>query len=159
MKPSLDRLADKLDRARQELAQDQAQAQAKQTEQWVGLGESVMNFMMGKRSSRVVSSATSKWNRASAASAEVEESKQTIAKLEEEQKRLQDELQEQVAAITARWDGTLGAVATEELKPRRTDVDVQRVALAWTPIWQVRYDDGARERTLAVPAYHEPEVG
>lgn len=153
----IQRIADRLNREQQGLAQDQAKAQAKQAEQWVNIGESVLSFFTGRSTSRAVSSATSKWNQAQQASMRVEESKQTIARLEEEKRNLEEQLQADIAVITEQWERTIDQLATEQLKPRRTDVDVRATALAWAPIWQVRYDDGRGERVASIPAYTRSE--
>ena len=60
----------------------------------------------------------------------MEESKQAIARLQEEQQKLSEQLQADIAAITERWNQVAAALTTEQLKPRRTDVDVRATALA-----------------------------
>jgi len=152
-------LSDKLVRAQQNLNEAQAKVQAKQTEQWVNIGESVVGFFMGKRSSRAVSSATSKWNQANQASGNVEEAQQAIAKLQTEQKGLQNELQTQVDEITGRWAQVMETLQSEELKPRRTDVDVKATPVGWAPSWQIVFDEAGREQSATVPAYQLPAVG
>jgi hypothetical protein len=156
MAREIERIGDKLTKEQQGLAQDQAKAQAKQAEQWVNIGESVLSFFTGRSTRRAVSSATSKWNQAQQASMRVEDSKQTIARLEEEKRKLEEQLQADIAAITEQWERTIDQLTTEQLKPRRTDVDVRATALAWAPVWQVRYDDGRSERVASIPAYAQP---
>lgn len=153
----IQRVADRLAREQQGLAADQAKAQAKQAEQWVNIGESVLNFFTGRSTRRSVSSATSKISQAQQASMRVEESKQTIVRLEAEKRKLEEQLQADIAAIAERWEHVTDQLTTEQLKPRRTDVNVRATALAWAPIWQVRYDDGRGERTISIPAYVEPD--
>ncbi|HHY55904.1 MAG TPA: DUF87 domain-containing protein [Chloroflexi bacterium] len=154
----IQRVADKIAREQQELAADQARAQAKQAEQWVNIGESVLNFFTGRSTRRAVSSATSKISQAQQAAMNVEESKQTIARLEEEKRALEARLQEDIDAITARWEQVTATLTTEALKPRRTDVNVRATALAWAPVWQVHYDDGRGERITSIPAYTKAEA-
>jgi hypothetical protein len=155
----IDALNDKLARTQQALNEAQAKAQAKQTEQWVNIGESVFNFFTGKSTRRAVSSATSKWNQANAAAANVDEAKQTIAKLQTEIQALEAELGEQVKAITTQWESAATNLVSEELKPRRSDVDVNTVTIGWAPIWQIVYADGGSPKTATVEAYQLPEVG
>lgn len=151
----IQRVAERLAREQQGLAADQAKAQARQAEQWVNIGESVLNFFTGRSTRRAVSSATSKISQAQQASMRVEESKQTIARLEAEKRQLEEQLQADIAAIADRWEHVADQLTTEQLKPRRTDVNVRATALAWAPVWQVRYDDGRGERTISIPAYAE----
>jgi hypothetical protein len=51
----------------------------------------------------------------------------------------------------------LDEVSTEELTPRRTDVNVRLVALAWLPSWLVNYSEGDRVQTATLAAYALPE--
>ena len=154
----IQRVADKIAKEEQELAVDQSKVQAKQAEQWVNIGESVVSFFTGRSTRRAVSSATSKWNQTQQASMNVKESEETITRLTEEKLKLEAQLQEDIDAITARWEQTTAVLTTEQLKPRRTDVDVRATALAWAPVWQVRYDDGRSERTTSIPAYMKSEA-
>ena len=67
---------------------------------------------------------------------------------------LNEQMEADATALTERW-----AAVTEELdevliSPRRSDVSVQIVALAWAPTWELTYEDSrGRNRTDAVPAY------
>ena len=153
----IQRVADKLAKEQQGLAADEAKAQAKQTEQWVNIAESALNFFTGRSTRRAVSSATSKWNQAQQASQNVAQSKQLIEQLMAEKQKLEEQLLADIADITARWEQVADALTTEQIKPRRTDVDVRTTALAWVPMWQVRYDDNLGERTASVPAYTPPQ--
>jgi hypothetical protein len=155
----LDAVADRLNRAQQAKSEAAAKAQAKETEKWTNIGESVVGFFVGRRSSRAVSSAASKWNQASQAAMNVQEADQAIAKLQGDQQKLQEELSTQVNAITARWDGVLDTLITEQLKPRRTDVDVKGCMLGWAPTWRIRYAGAGEEQVRTVAAYQLPEVG
>ncbi|GIV70325.1 ATP-binding protein [Caldilinea sp.] len=157
MEKEIERVAERLQREQQTLATEQARAQAKQTEQWVNIGESVLSFFMGRRSMRSFSSATNKWSQTQQASMRVDQRKQTIARLEEEKQKLEEMLQAEIDAIVSRWEDVLDDLATETLKPRRTDVNVRAVTLAWAPLWRVIYEVGVREEAITVPAYVEPE--
>ncbi|MCB0236114.1 MAG: hypothetical protein KDG58_18155, partial [Anaerolineae bacterium] len=68
---------------------------------------------------------------------DVEESQDQIATYQQDIKDLEKELEDATAEITQRWETAVDDIQTYEVKPRRTDVDVDRVALAWTPFWQV----------------------
>ena len=72
---------------------------------------------------------------------------------------LEQNLKEETEAITLHYAQLLDELTTVELKPRRTDVAVDLVTLAWIPTWLIRYDDGLREREVPVAAYAEPAVG
>ena len=88
----------------------------------------------------------------------MEETKEEIDDIQEDITELEAELSEDIAEITEQWENALDDVTTQELKPRRTDVDVQMVALAWVPSWLIGYKEGRRTRTVTAPAYSQSEI-
>jgi hypothetical protein len=88
------------------------------------------------------------------AKAGVKESEEAIARIEEDLKQLATEMEEEAKAVTERWSKTVDDIEQVKILPRRTDIDVHTVAIAWTPSWEVRYEDArGRGRTDAMPAY------
>lgn len=153
----MERLADKLRAEERELAQDEADYNARKQQEWVGIGESVLGFFMGRRSSRALSSAMSKRRMTGNAWQDIEQSKAEIAELQQEIKDLEAELAAASEEITRKWADALENLSTEEITPRRTDVSVDMVAIAWLPSWLITYHDGRRTRSVAAPAFATPE--
>ncbi len=151
----IERLQNKLQREKRELAEDEADYEARKRDEMVGIGESVLGFFMGRRSSRLLSRASSKRRMTTKAKLDIEESKEVIADLQKEIAELETELKEAADEIAARWSDALDDLDSDEITPRRTDVDVELSALAWLPSWLVAYDDG--RRNIAIPAYPQPE--
>ena len=56
-----------------------------------------------------------------------------LSEAQEELKKLEGELNEEIAALTAVDAGAV-VIETIEVKPKRGGVDVRLVALAWTPV-------------------------
>jgi hypothetical protein len=48
-------------------------------------------------------------------------------------------MKEDAEAISAKWESVLDDIETFSLKPRRSDVRVHLVTLAWAPFWEVGY--------------------
>jgi hypothetical protein len=46
---------------------------------------------------------------------------------------LEAELQEELAAVSARFDAAAEPLETVAVKPRKADIEVRRVLLAWIP--------------------------
>jgi hypothetical protein len=155
----ISRLEEKLRKAERTLAADEADYSARQQQEWVGIGESVLGWVLGRRSTRVLSTAASRRRLTAKAGQELEESRDEIADLQKEIAALEEELKEQTEEITLKWDNLLDDVSREDLSPRRSDVDVKLVALAWLPSWLIRYHDGQRMRTDTIAAYQLPAVG
>ena len=153
----IERLEDKLRKEERELTEDEADYNARKQQEWVGIGESVLGFFMGRRSTRAVSGAMSKRRMTSNAWQDIEESKAEIAELQKDIKELEEELAAASQEITRKWADALNNLSTEEITPRRTDVSVDLVAVAWLPSWLITYHDGRRSRSVAVPAFAMPE--
>jgi hypothetical protein len=155
----LDRLRDKKQEEEQELVEEKAEHAARQQQEVIGIGETVLSWVLGGRSMRGLSSAAGKRRMTARAGQEVAQTEQAIAELKEQIGELEQQLKEQSDDITMKWAHLLDDLVTEELAPRRTDVDVQMVALTWLPSWQIRYSDGEIRRTEVVAAYQLPEAG
>ena len=151
----IDRLQDKLRREERELTEDEADYSARKQEEMVGIGESVLGFFMGRRSTRLLSRASTKRRMTAKAKLDIEESKEVIADLQGDIAELEAELKETADEIATRWSEALDDLDTDEIAPRRTDVDVELSALAWLPSWLITYDDGRRD--ITIPAYPQPE--
>jgi hypothetical protein len=155
----LDRLRDKHQKEALELAEAQAEHAVRQQEEAIGIGETVLSWVLGGRSMRGLSNAANKRRMTARAGQEVTQTEQEIAQSKQQMAELEQQLQEQSDDITMKWANLLDDLVIEEVTPRRTDVDVQMVALAWLPSWQVRYTDGEIGRTEVVAAYQLPAVG
>jgi hypothetical protein len=153
----LDKLEDKLRKKEHELAADEADHRSRKQEELLGAGETVAGMLLGRR--RSLSRVTSKRRMTRKAKLELEETMDEIADAQEDVAELEAELKEAADEITQRWENATEDLTTEELKPRRTDVDVQMVAVAWLPSWLIGYKEGRRSRTTAVPAYSLAETG
>jgi hypothetical protein len=147
----LDRLEDKLRKKERELAADEADHQSRKQEELLGAGETVVSMFVGRR--RSLSRVTSRRRMTRKAKLELEETMEEIADVEEDIAELEAELKEAADEITQRWENATEELSTDELKPRRADVDVQLVAVAWLPSWLIGYKEGSRSRTSAIPAY------
>ncbi len=152
----LDKLEDRLRKKEHELAADVADHQARKQEEILGAGETVLGMFMGRR--RSVSRVASRRRITKKAKLEAEETKDEIADIQEDIAELEAELKEAADEITQRWEHAVDDLTTQELKPRRTDVDVQMVTIAWLPSWLISYEEGGRTRTTSVSAYSQAET-
>jgi hypothetical protein len=152
----IDAIEEKKAKEERELAEDEAEFAARQQAEWVGMGESALNFFFGRRSSSYVSRAMTKRRMTAKAKVDIEESVAQIAEYEEDIQELNDELQEEIDEISEAWEKVADQVTFQELKPRRTDVQMELMALAWRPSWYIRYNDGYRDRTATIPAHRKP---
>ena len=151
----LDTLENRLEREERELEEDKAEHSARKQEELLSGAESVFGLFSGRRSSRRLSAASRRRRMTSRARAEIKESEDAIEDLEEEIEELEAEARSEVEEISERWQAYAEEVVQEEVKPRRTDVQISLFALAWLPRWEV----AKAGQVLTVPAFEPDPVG
>ena len=151
----LNRLRKRLQREQDELAEDQAEYDARKQEEMVTGAETVLGIfgIFGRKKS--LSSAMTKRRMTARAKADVEESVEEIARLQAEIDEMESELKAQAEEIARQWEEIQEDIETYEVKPRRTDVDVNLAALAWLPYWEIIYDAGGRRVSDRVSAWQK----
>ena len=152
------RLQNKLVKEERALADHEAEHAARKQQEMIGIGESVLGFFFGRSSRRALSTAASQRRLTSAVGRDVEAAREEIEELQEELAQLAGEVKTQTDEITLKWANILDDLSTETLTPKRSDVNVKMVALAWLPSWQINYTDGLRPRTVTIAAYALPAV-
>jgi len=123
------------------LARKQAESQAREREVMVSVGESVLGMFLGRRSTRAASTALSKYRQRTSAKMSVQEAEARVEAMKKEIAQLEQELKAETDTIAARWDESLKDFEEVPVKPNRNDVDVDLLALAWAPHWQISYRD------------------
>ncbi len=143
---AIGRLQTRLDREQRELGEDRANYESRKREELIAAGETLAGMLglFGRRS-RSLSTAATKRRMTSRARGNIAESEAEIARLQQEIAALETKLGEDAAAIAARWEDLQGAVTQRELAPRKSDLRVDWLELAWAPVW----DFGAGARVAA----------
>lgn len=150
----LDKLETRLEREERELAEDEADYDARKMEEIVSGAETVAGLfgIFGRK--RSLSTAATKRRMTARAKADIEESKQEIARLQEEMEEVQQTIAQEAEQITEEWADTLDHIEPYFVKPRRADIDVDLVALAWLPYWEIGYESARGRLTHdRVPAW------
>ena len=122
----------------------EAEASARKRETLVSIGESVVGMFLGRRSSRTASSSLRRMRMSSSAKMRAEEAEENVEALQAEVQAMNEELAEEVAEITAKWDQAALELEEVIVNPRRADVEISYVAIGWAPHWRstVRTPDG-----------------
>ncbi len=91
---------------------------------------------------------------AEAAKADIAEGQAALAGLQAELADLDRQMQAEAENLTRQWQAAADDIQERRLAPRKADVVVQLVALAWAGSWQISYVDAeGQTRTESVPAY------
>jgi len=135
----LQRADQKIARAQERVEREKSEASTRTVETAVSVGASVLGALFGRKllSTTNISRAGSAARSVTRAAKEREDMARARAALDkEEQGRadLEAELESQVAELGRSLDPQSLELETVEVKPRRTDVRVKLVALAWTPL-------------------------
>ncbi len=148
-------IQDKLEREQAALSQAEAKYSSRKTEELVSGAETVIGMLglFGKRP-RSLTGTMGKARMTSDAKVRVEQSKTAIAQYQQQLADIQKELEAQTAKITENWTDAITKIETYAVKPRKTDCQVELVALAWAPSWEIAYRsaNGALVRSR-VPAW------
>jgi hypothetical protein len=151
--PRIEKLQERIRLEERELARDEAEHQSRKTQELVGIGETVLGFFLGRKSSRGISSALGKRRMTANAQSEVEESKDVIVNLQQEIADCNTEMKSMADEITVKWEQLDNGLGAEEIAPRRTDINVHFVALGWLPYWRISCAEGNGTGNHMLPAY------
>lgn len=153
------RIEGKLRKQERELEQDETDYDARKRESLIATGEMLLTLLTRRRVYRTASWAASRRRLTKQAKLETEETQQEIEDLEAELEELQQELERAVRRITPKWSDILKGLTTYTVRPRRSDVEVKIVGLAWAPSWAITYTDGVQTLTDTLPAYSDKPQG
>ena len=155
----IERIQNRLANQQQDLADAEAKYKGRQAEEVLG-GVSTVVGMFGllggrkRRSLGGLTSAATKRRLTAEAKANIQQAKEDIGRLEEQVKSIQVQMQKEADTLTKQWIMAAGDIQKTRVAPKKSDIDVQAVTLAWAPTWRVSYtDDRGRSRTDSQPAY------
>lgn len=152
----LNRLGTRLSREEQELAEDRDEYEGRKSEELLSAGETLVGMLgiFGRRTSRGLSTAARKRRMTTKASADIVESEEEIERLEAEIEEMRLEMEEDAEAIAENWAEVAEEIESYAVKPRRSDVEVQLVALGWAPHWEIAHRSARGKLTHdRVPAW------
>jgi len=132
----LDRLAVRIDKARQKLDRERSAARGGSVASWVSVGVAIYDVLRGRGGSRgldKVSTSVKSATKASQQQAEVAAMEENIDSLIEESASLREAIEREVRGIRDAIDPLTMPLEPVEITPRSGDVAVEEVAIAWVP--------------------------
>ncbi|MFN0071797.1 MAG: helicase HerA domain-containing protein [Chloroflexota bacterium] len=140
--PKIQQLVDREQRAQDRVAREAQQYEQHKLQTMISIGTSVLGALFGSgrraRSARQIGRAASSVKRAGRAWSErddiaaAEESMERIQQLRAE---LEAELLDELARITTEFAPEQISIESLVIRPRKSDISVERLILAWTPWW------------------------
>jgi hypothetical protein len=132
-------LADRIERARQKVEKEKAEAKNQSVQTYVSIGTAVIGALFGRKkiSATTIGRAATSMRSASRATrqqADVAHAEESLSTLEERYRQLEEEVELELERI--RLEASPDSIALEpiDVPARKTDLAVEEVALAWVPV-------------------------
>jgi hypothetical protein len=133
----LDALDDRQRRAEQKIEREKSQASSQTMSTALSVGGSLLGALFGGRRSsamRQASSAARSVGRVSKERTDVADAEADAAALREQQAALNAELETEISRLESEFDPATIRIETAAVKPRKTDIAVEEMALVWVPV-------------------------
>jgi len=136
--PKLQQLEERERRALAKVETEKQQASAKQMDTVISVGATVLGALFGRRKlsvstlSRAASSAKSA-SRTIKETRDIGLAEESVEVLRTQRAALEAEVQNALAELVGKFDPATEVLETLSVKPRKADVEVRRVVLAWVP--------------------------
>ena len=112
----------------------QAEVQARKREEILGAGTAVLGFFMGRKSLSGITTTSRRVRMTEKAQSDVAQTQAKLTDLQKDVDELEAELKQAVDKVTNKWDNVPNEVTSIEVRPKRSDVKIDLLALAWVPI-------------------------
>jgi hypothetical protein len=135
--PKMATLQERLRRAQQAVETQEAQAKQAQFSTAVSVGATLLSAFVGRKGSALgrASTAAKGAGRAMQEGGDVARAKETVSAIQQQLTQLDEQFKTESAEVAASADPQTEPLETLTLKPRKANINVQLVALAWAPFW------------------------
>jgi hypothetical protein len=138
--PKLAALDDKIRRAGQAVERESAQATQQKLQTAVSMGATVLGALFGRKtlSTATLGRATTTArgvSRTMKESEDIERARETLEAAQRQKADLEAQAQAEITELGGSFDPLSDVLDPIALRPKRTDIAVQLVALAWVPMW------------------------
>ena len=126
---------DRQRRAAQRVERERAQAQSETTSSILNVGGSLLGALFGGRGSSALaraSTAARRIGRVSKERADVDHAEADARSLDEQEAAIEAELEGEIAALGSQFDPATIAIETVIVRPRKSDLAVEEIALVWS---------------------------
>jgi hypothetical protein len=133
-------LDEKIRRAEQAVERESAQATQQKLQTAVSMGATVLGALLGRKtiSATTLGRATTAargMGRTMKESQDIDRAQESLEATRQQKAELEAEVQAEVSALSGALDPLTETLETIALKPKRADLVVQLVAIAWAPRW------------------------
>jgi hypothetical protein len=139
--PKVAAIDEKIRRAQQAVDREAAQASQQKLQTAVSMGATVLGALFGRKaiSASTLGKATTAargMGRTMKESQDIERARESLAAAQQQKADLEAQVHAEVQQLGGALDPASEPLDPVSLKPKRTELTIQLVALAWTPFWQ-----------------------
>lgn len=139
--PKIDTLQKRLRKAEMTLEKQEEQAKQAKLQTAVSVGTTLLGAFTGRKvlsKTNINKAGTTirRVGRASDEAKDVDRAEENVAALQDQLKEMEAEFQKEIASLEDRFDPLSETLEAISFKPKKTDIQVQLLALAWQPYWQ-----------------------
>ena len=137
--PRLDTLEDQLRRAADRIAREQSQLSQQKMTTAISVGTSILGALLGRKrisaaNAQRLGTAARSAGRIGRESDDVSRAEESREVLEQRRNDLQNELEQEISRLKSEFDPATARVERVEIRPRKSDIEVTMLALAWVDI-------------------------
>lgn len=134
----LDAAAEKIRRAEQKVERERGQAQDHRAQSMLSAGTTLLGALFGRKKLSVTnlrraSSTVKRFGRGRKESQDVDRAEEDLMAYQQQLEELEQDLEREIGELQAKLSPSALEIGSFEMRPRRTDVDVRRVAILWRP--------------------------
>jgi DNA helicase HerA-like ATPase len=127
-------MEEKIRKAQQVVDREKEQARKAQVQTALSVGGTLLSAFMGRKlTGGKTSSAIGGVGRSLEEQGDVNRAKETVAAYQKQLDELNEQLKSEIDALENKMDPTLEKLETITIRPKKTDISVQLVSLAWAP--------------------------
>jgi|GEM_PF-5354035 len=130
--PKINAIKEKVLKAQQVVDREAAQVTQAGVQTALSVGASLLGAFAGRKASGVSKAARS-IGRTVEQSGDVGRAKETLQTYQQQLEELNAEFQAELEALASKTDSATETLETVSIKPKKTDITVQAVSLAWAP--------------------------
>ena len=134
-------LQDRIRRAQAAVERESEQASQRKVDTAIRVGATLLGALFGRKAASRstvagAGSAMRTLSRAGKEAADVRRAQESLEVLEQQLRELENEIEVEARSIEDRVDPRVEALETVEVRPKKTDISVALLALAWLPHWK-----------------------
>ncbi|HSB09115.1 MAG TPA: ATP-binding protein [Blastocatellia bacterium] len=148
--PRMSGLQERLRRSQQAVERESAQANQAKLQTAISFGTTLLGALLGRKSVSMstlgrATTAARGVSRSVKEQQDIGRAQESVESLQGQLAELEAELQSETQSLEGRIDANAEQLETTSIKPKKTNISVQLVALAWAPFWR----DGSGTATPA----------